>query len=388
MSQPAARLGDATAHGGVVTSGNPTVLINGQPAAALGDLHVCPMCSPGPHVGGPVAVGAPTVLIGGKPAARVGDTCVCAAPAPDVIVVGSPNVLVGGASGAASPGAAAAAASAHAATASPGTPGVGTTARPLSPWVGVGYVDGAGRPVTGWRYHAEGDGDRDGQLGTGGQVWLDALAEGGAVEVGLVGVYGCRWDRDEARVGEPVGMGARCVGVADGAPAAFEVWRETGSAGGAARRAKVWEVAGAVRGGRVEADAPFVFAWPGDGEAATIASTAQGQMGAPPPEVPTLEGAGGYPGEERGTGTNAVYVVEAVVGGLHRARSGFLRYQDWLEAEVMDEEGRPVRSATVRFVTADGEHRLARTDSAGLARVEGLPPGPCAVELEAMPRRR
>ena len=203
MSQPAARLGDATAHGGAVTSGNPTVLINGRPAAAVGDAHVCPMCAPGPHVGGPVLVGAPTVLIGGRPAARVGDACACAAPAPDVIVQGSPNVLIGGASGASSPGAAAASASAFGATAAPGTPGLGATARPLSPWIGVAYQDAAGRPVTGWHYRAEGGADggrqRDGQLGTGGQVWLDGLAGSGAVEVGLVGVYGCRWERRTRR---------------------------------------------------------------------------------------------------------------------------------------------------------------------------------------------
>ncbi len=107
----------------------------------------------------------------------------CTCSAPDVILTGCPTVLIGGASGAASPGAAAAAASAHGATASPGTPGLGATARPLSPWVGVGYQDRAGRPVTGWRYRAASGADgREGQLGSGGQVWCDALAESGAVE--------------------------------------------------------------------------------------------------------------------------------------------------------------------------------------------------------------
>ncbi|MCY7352601.1 MAG: PAAR domain-containing protein [Cytophagaceae bacterium] len=71
-----------------------------QPAARLGDLHVCPMFTPGlppiPHVGGPiVGPGMPTVLIGGQPAATVGDMCVCVGP-PDVIVMGSSSVLIGG----------------------------------------------------------------------------------------------------------------------------------------------------------------------------------------------------------------------------------------------------------------------------------------------------
>jgi len=69
------------------------------PAARIGDMHVCPMQTPGvppiPHVGGPVVKGFPTVLIGGMPAARVSDMCTCVGP-PDLIVKGSMTVLIGG----------------------------------------------------------------------------------------------------------------------------------------------------------------------------------------------------------------------------------------------------------------------------------------------------
>lgn len=103
MGQPAARVGDQTAHGGVIAAGFPTVLIGGKPAARMGDMHTCPMADPmpppappKPHVGGPITKGSATVLIGGQPAARVGDMAVCASPAPDTIVVGDPTVLIGG----------------------------------------------------------------------------------------------------------------------------------------------------------------------------------------------------------------------------------------------------------------------------------------------------
>jgi uncharacterized Zn-binding protein involved in type VI secretion len=99
MSKPAARIGDLTAHGGSIVVGMPTVLIGGQPAARLGDMHVCPMVTPGlppiPHVGGPITLGSATVLIGGQPAARVGDMATCVGP-PDTIAVGAPTVLIGG----------------------------------------------------------------------------------------------------------------------------------------------------------------------------------------------------------------------------------------------------------------------------------------------------
>ncbi len=69
------------------------------PAARLGDMHTCPMVTPGtppvPHVGGPILPPCcPTVIIGGLPAARVGDMAICVGP-PDVIVKGSPTVLIG-----------------------------------------------------------------------------------------------------------------------------------------------------------------------------------------------------------------------------------------------------------------------------------------------------
>ena len=100
MGQPAARMGDMTAHGGSIILGAPTVLIGGQMAARMGDMHVCPMVTPGvppiPHVGGPVTLGSATVLIAGQPAARVGDMLVCVGPPDSLIPPGCPTVLIGG----------------------------------------------------------------------------------------------------------------------------------------------------------------------------------------------------------------------------------------------------------------------------------------------------
>ena len=71
----------------------------GQPAARAGDMHACPMITPGvppiPHVGGPILPpGCPTVLISGVPAARVGDMATCVGP-PDTIALGSFTCLIG-----------------------------------------------------------------------------------------------------------------------------------------------------------------------------------------------------------------------------------------------------------------------------------------------------
>jgi uncharacterized Zn-binding protein involved in type VI secretion len=67
------------------------------PAARVGDMHVCPMLTVlVPHVGGPILPPCElTVITGMMPQARVGDMAVCVGP-PDVIVMGSFTVLVGG----------------------------------------------------------------------------------------------------------------------------------------------------------------------------------------------------------------------------------------------------------------------------------------------------
>ncbi len=94
MPFPAARLGDTTATGDVVTGpGVPTVLIGGVPAAVVGDLVSGGVCV------GSITVGSPTVLIGGRPAARVtsqvvGTNPASGVPVTTVIAVGAPTVLI------------------------------------------------------------------------------------------------------------------------------------------------------------------------------------------------------------------------------------------------------------------------------------------------------
>ncbi len=92
----AARLGDLGAGHGCfpptpILSGSPDVLINGRPAARVGDpllLHACPNCPPHPRS---ISVGSGNVIINGKLAARVGDAIGCGGS----ISSGSGDVLIG-----------------------------------------------------------------------------------------------------------------------------------------------------------------------------------------------------------------------------------------------------------------------------------------------------
>ncbi|WP_380182277.1 PAAR domain-containing protein [Kalamiella sp. sgz302252] len=88
MGNPAARLGDAIAHGGAIVSGSGDVFTNNCSAAALG-LSAAPCAL---HGGAPVASGSGSVFINNCNAARLGDVTGCGA----AIVSGSGNVTIGG----------------------------------------------------------------------------------------------------------------------------------------------------------------------------------------------------------------------------------------------------------------------------------------------------
>jgi uncharacterized Zn-binding protein involved in type VI secretion len=88
----AARIMDMTTHGGVeVGPGCATVLIGGMPAAVVGDLHICPICTNSPHPPSTFVTGSKTVLIGNIPALRVGDAAACGA----VLINGCTTVIIG-----------------------------------------------------------------------------------------------------------------------------------------------------------------------------------------------------------------------------------------------------------------------------------------------------
>ncbi|CAM5373038.1 hypothetical protein MAUB1S_06388 [Mycolicibacterium aubagnense] len=73
----------------------------GQPVTLKGQMHVCPMCDPGPrpHVGGPVkSTGQNFIKVNGVAVATVGDKCLCtgASPKTAAITSGSSVAKIGG----------------------------------------------------------------------------------------------------------------------------------------------------------------------------------------------------------------------------------------------------------------------------------------------------
>ncbi len=88
MANPIARLGDKSSHGGTIITVASRTYVNGRLVARKGDLHSCPIEG---HGITPITSGSDSVLIEGQPAARIGDSVGCGA----TIATGSPDTLAG-----------------------------------------------------------------------------------------------------------------------------------------------------------------------------------------------------------------------------------------------------------------------------------------------------
>lgn len=76
MGKPFIVLGDKTDHGGEVVEASAVTTTGGKRIACVGDKVTCPKRGHGPTT---IVSGDPTMLIDGKPAARHGDKTACGA---------------------------------------------------------------------------------------------------------------------------------------------------------------------------------------------------------------------------------------------------------------------------------------------------------------------
>lgn len=229
--KPAARLGDSTAHGGVITGpGIPTVLIGKMPAATLGDMHVCPMVTPGtppiPHVGGPITLGSTGVMIGKKPAARMGDMCVCVGP-PSNIIMGCTTVLIGETG---SGSQAASAAKADAAKVNGITAATALKVMPITKpkesdgklhYIELEFQDSAGKPLSRKPFKVK---DWHGRTTLASSdekgIWKSApYADSGTYEVEMLSVHSVKCDKTSVKASDTCKIEATAEGYDEGANA-------------------------------------------------------------------------------------------------------------------------------------------------------------------------
>ncbi len=350
MGKPAARMGDMTAHGGSIVLGLPTVLIGGMPAARVGDMHVCPMMTPGvppiPHVGGPVSLGSVGVLIGGMPGARVGDMLTCVGP-PDTIAMGCMTVLIGdlspgggGGGGAGSSGASSASASAKTAL----SDNVEATTKEKN-WVEFEIVDKAGNPVSGIPYKFTDTNDKDSHsnIRTDGKIRRDTLKEG-ECKVQLFYVSNAKWSKDKVDIGDKVKLSAKVEGYEDGTPATFEVYSRD------FKRTDyiVFTSEAKVKSKKVETEWEFKYTDEEDGDP---------------------DGA-----EVNNKYSSPVFYFRVIVEHC-TAQSGLLMYKDYIEIELLDDDDKPIGNEDYIIYLSDGSVRKGKLNGSGYKKEEKVPPG-------------
>lgn len=359
MSMPAARLGDSTAHGGVIVAGEPTVLIGGAPAARLGDMHTCPIPGgpPPPHVGGPIILGSFTVLIGGKPAARVGDMCTCTGP-PDSIVMGCTTVLIGTSGGGGGAGMAGKGGKkgkgdkgADAGKSKELADGSGAEdeAKTENHYLDVKFVDKGGKPITGVAYKIN---TPDNQT-DGGNLYGKVKKTGvepGDHEIELKGITKAEWSQKQARVGDTVKMLVETAGIEAGTKAALEIWRQDiNQSPGKIKTIRDVEV----RGDKIEEEWQYEYEDQPDDET---------------PSEPAKK-------------LSAPQYFFTVRVDDYEARSGMLEYRDWIEIKLKDDEGNAVANEAYILRLSNGTVRQGNLDGNGYKKEEQVPPGEFRVEF-------
>jgi uncharacterized Zn-binding protein involved in type VI secretion len=361
MGKPAARLGDMTAHGGTITGpGCPTVLIGGMPAATMGDMHVCPMVTPGtppiPHVGGPITLGSTGVLIGGKPAARMGDMAVCVGP-PSSIILGCMTVLIGeaggggggggaGAGGGGGGGAGTAGALQSAAIAGQ-TP---QTEETDGHYLDMSFVDSANLPVGGVRYVMSCPDNTKiaGVLGDG--IKRTGVPEGDYT-ITLRAITNAKWSTLKAKVGNSVTLTIDTLGIDNGAKATIEIFVRDGNY----TDHYLETIAAQVTSDKVTAswtlkvDEKFL--------ALSDAKTSKTRRF-----------------------SLSFFFYKVVINGMSE-QSGLLYFVDCAEINLQDANGKAIGQRSIEALLSTGEVKKTNLDTNGNIKLDNIPPGSFTVKF-------
>jgi len=356
MGKPAARLGDMTAHGGTITVGLPTVLIGGMPAARMGDMHVCPMVTPGtppiPHVGGPITLGSAGVFIGGMPAARMGDMAVCVGP-PSSIILGCMTVLIGetsggggggGGGGAGAGGGGGDVAAVKAALIS------GTIAGKSEPcdeqaghYLDSTFTDKGKFPIGGLQYEMK---NPAGKISSGvlsGEIKKNSVDEG-AYEVSLSGITNVMWSVKEAAVGDSVDAIVETIGIKDGEPAKIDIFVRDGNYTDYLLKT----IDTKVSGDKIQECWEIKV----DERLLSICDTKA---------------------KKKRFSQPFFFFKVNVCGTVER--SGMLYAKDWIDVQLLDESNKPISNGNVQINLPNGTVVKEQLDTNGKKRIENIPPG-------------
>ena len=304
---------------------------------------------------GKVFMGSMTVLIDGKPAARMGDivkTCNDPTDMPvSTIMSGNPMVLIGGPPSTSGSGASGASGTLASVTldedegdkagATTGSYGTGTSTIKDDHFWECTVVDSAGQPVGNVPYEVllPNTKRETGTLPGSGKYHKDSLPAGSGT-LRLRGLYAARWNPDAAADGDTVKMHVDCAAFPDGTAVMFKVYREFRESASEV----LHQASGRVKNGVAEADFKAQI------------------------------------DPQKDAGCRPRFVFHAILAP-HVAVSTPLVLTDQLKIRVEDSKGKPRGAQSVFARDAEGEISDTYTDVKGEATLRGLAVGPVAISL-------
>jgi hypothetical protein len=210
----------------------------------------------------------------------------------------------------------------------------------------VKFVDKGGFPIAGVGYTLKSPSGRTGQGTLMGRV-KQTVFEEGDYEIELKAITKAEWSKKEARDGETVKMFVETSGFEDGTKAGFEVWERDFNK--ADQRIKTIEGV-AVKGNKVEAE--WAYEYSEDDELSKD--------------------------DEKYSFPQYYFVVS--LEGI-RAKSALLKYKDWIELQLEDEDGNSMPDEEYVLYLSNGEIRSGKLDSNGYKKETNIPPGACRIDF-------
>ena len=160
----------------------------------------------------------------------------------------------------------------------------------------------------------------------------------------LIKISNLRWSKNEAKRGDILKLTADVKGVYDGAEATIEIFEHDDD--GAHDLVVSFPVL--VKSQKLKAEWEFQYVEDTD-------------------DIPTHEES------EKGY-KNPEYFFRVSIGGVSED-SGLLKFQDWVEIQLMDAEQNPIPNEDYKIIFADGQEKSGKLDEKGKAVLKDLPPG-------------
>ena len=165
-----------------------------------------------------------------------------------------------------------------------------------------------------------------------------------------VQIKNCEWDKKEARRGDILKLTADVLNVYEGTEAEIQIWEHDQDGA----HDLITKFTTNVKNKKIEIEWEYEYHEDTD----EIPTEEETEKGYNPPE----------------------YFFRVIVAGVS-GDSGFLKFQDWYEIVLVNQNNNPVPNEKYKLTLSDGSVHEGKLDDKGKALEKDIPPGKCKVEF-------